>query len=379
MSKNIEIRALSPTRREYAKYTEFAINLYKGNPCYVPPLVMDDIDTLMPDKNPAFEFCQSQSWMAYIDSKPVGRITAIINNKANEKFGEKAARFGFVDFIEDFDVAKALFDTAEQWARSKGMTKIVGPLGFSDMDPEGMLTAGYDQMGTMATIYNYPYYPEFVERLGFKKEVDYVEYRIKVPEAVPEKYARIASIVERRYNLKVKHMKTRKQLAERYGQAIFDLINEAYSGLYGYVSLSDRQIQHYIKMYLGILKLDNICLIVDEDDNLVCVGISMPSMSKALRKSGGKLFPLGWWHLWRGLMGDTDVVDLLLIAVKPEYQAKGVNAMLFNQLIPAFISHKYKYAESNVELEGNENVQKQWDYFERTQHRRRRVYTKDLH
>lgn len=375
---NIEIRPVKPSKREYEKYTQFAIDLYKGNPCYVPPLVMDDVDTLLPDKNPAFEFCESQSWMAYIDGKPVGRITAIINRKANEKFGEKAARFGFVDFIDDFDVAKALFDTAEEWARSKGMTKIVGPLGFSDMDPEGMLTDGYDQMGTMATIYNYPYYPRFVERMGFKKEVDYVEYRIKVPEAVPEKYARIASIVERRYNLKVKHMPSRKALAERYGQPIFDLINEAYSGLYGYVSLSPRQIQHYIKMYLGILKLDNICLIVDENDNLVCVGISMPSMSKALRKSGGKLFPLGWWHLWRGLMGDTDVVDLLLIAVKPEYQSKGVNAMLFNQLIPAFISHGYKYAESNVELEENENVQKQWDYFERKLHRRRRVYTKDL-
>ncbi len=375
---DIDIRAVKPTKAEYTKYTQFGIDLYKGNPCFVPPLVMDDVNTLLPDKNPAFEFCESQSWMAYADGRPVGRITAIINRKANEKFGEKAARFGFVDFIEDFDVAKALFDTAEAWAREKGMTKIAGPLGFSDMDHEGMLTFGFDEMSTMATIYNYPYYPEFVERLGFRKEVDYVEYRITVPEQVPEKYARIASIVERRFNLKVKRMPSRKELAARYGQAIFDLINEAYSGLYGYVSLSPRQIQHYIKMYLGILKLDNICLIVDENDSLVCVGISMPSMSQALRKSGGRLFPFGWWHLMRGLSGNTDVVDLLLIAVKPEYQSKGVNAMLFNELIPAFNSHGYRIAESNVELEGNENVQKQWDYFERRLHRRRRVYTKDL-
>ncbi|MCM1452357.1 MAG: hypothetical protein NC102_08855 [Clostridium sp.] len=378
MSENIEIRALKPTKAEYEKYTQFGIDLYKGNDCFVPPLVMDEVDTLLPNKNPAFESCESQSWMAYIGGKPAGRITAIINRKANEKFGEKAARFGFVDFIEDFDVAKALFGAAEEWAKSKGMTKIVGPLGFSDMDHEGMLTFGFDEMGTMATIYNYPYYPEYVERLGFKKVVDYVEYRITVPEQVPEKYARIAKIVEHRLNLKVKRMPSRKELAARYGQEIFALINEAYSGLYGYVSLSPKQIEHYIKMYLGILKLDNICLIVDESDKLVCVGISMPSMSEALRKSGGRLFPFGWWHLLRGLAGHTDVVDLLLIAVKPEYQAKGVNAMLFNELIPAFNSHGYKFAESNVELEENESVQKQWDYFERRLHRRRRVYGKEI-
>ena len=233
-------------------------------------------------------------------------------------------------------------------------------------------------MGTMATIYNYPYYPEYVERLGFKKEVDYVEYRIKVPEAIPEKYARIASIVQRRFNLHAKHMPSRKELAKQYGQAIFDLINDAYSGLYGYVSLTPKQIDHYIKMYLGILKLDNICIIVDENDDLVGVGISMPSMSQALRKSGGRIFPFGWWHLLRGLAGHTDVVDLLLVAIKPEYQSKGVNAILFNELLPAFFAHKYKYAESNVELEENENVQKQWEYFERRLHRRRRVYSKEI-
>lgn len=374
----IEIRALRPTKAEYTKYTEFGIDLYKDNAYFVPPLVMDDVNTLLPEKNPAFEFCESQSWMAYIGGKPVGRITAIINRKANEKFNEKSARFGFVDFVEDFDVAKALFDTAEAWARGKGMDKIVGPLGFSDMDHEGMLTFGFDEMGTMATIYNYPYYPKYVEKLGFKKEVDYVEYRINVPAEIPEKYARIAKIVEKRFNLKVKRMPSRKELAQQYGQAIFDLINEAYSGLYGYVSLSPRQIEHYIKMYLGILKLDNVCIIVDENEKLVCVGISMPSMSQALRKSRGRMFPFGWWHLLRGLAGHTDVVDLLLVAVKPEYQSRGVNAMLFNELIPAFNSHGYKYAESNVELEGNENVQKQWEYFERRLHRRRRVYSKEL-
>lgn len=374
----IVVKKIEPTRSELDKYVQFGIDLYKGNPYFVPPLVMDDIDTLSPKKNPAFDFCEAQSWMAYDNDKPVGRITAIINRAANEKFGENTLRFGFVDFIDDMEVVDKLFAAAEEWGRLKGMTRIVGPMGFSDMDHEGMLTYGFEELSTMATIYNYPYYPLQMERMGFTKEVDYVEYRIKVPDGIPEKYARVANIVERRFNLHVKTFKSRKELKDQYGQAIFDLINEAYSELYGYVALTQKQIEQYIDIYLKLLSLDNICIIVDSEERLVCVGISMPSMSKALQKSGGRLFPTGWWYLLKGLQGKTDIVDLLLVAVKPEYRNKGVNAMLFNNLVPAFIAHGYKYAESNIELEENESVQKQWELFERRLHRRRRIWQKPL-
>lgn len=375
----VVIKPIEPTPKELKKYVKYGIDLYKGNAYFVPPLIMDEVGTLDPKKNPAFDHCQTRMWMAYDDGRPVGRITAIINRAANEKFGEKTMRFGFVDFIDDKEVVDKLFAAAEEWGREQGMTRIVGPMGFSDMDSEGMLTFGFDEMGTMAELYNYPYYPLQMERMGYGKEVDYVEYLITVPDAIPEKYARVAAIVEKRLELKVKRFKSRRELKEKYGQAIFDLINEAYSGLYGYVQLTPRQIEHYIDMYLGILRLDTISLIVDKDDKLVCVGIAMPSMSQALRKSGGMLFPFGWWPLLRGLKGDTtDTVDLLLVAVKPEYQNKGVNALLFSELIPAFQAHGYKYAESNVELEGNESVQKQWELFDRRLHKRRRIWQKDL-
>ena len=374
----VTIKKIEPKRSELKKFVKFQIDLYKGNEYYVPPLIMDDLDTLDPNKNPAFEFCEAQSFMAYRDNKPVGRVTAIINRNANKKFNEKSVRFEFIDFIDDAEVVDALIAAVEEWGRERGMNRIVGPLGFSDMDPEGMLIFGFEEMGTMATIYNYPYYQKHMERLGFEKETDYVEYRIKVPSSIPEKYKRVADIVQRRLNLNVVKLKSRKELKEKYGKAIFDLIKEAYASLYGFCSITPKQVDHYIGIYLGILRLDNVCLITDADDKLISVGISMPSMSQALRRSGGKLFPFGWWYILQGLNGKTNVVDLLLVAVKPEYQNKGVNALLFSTMIPSFIANGYEFAETNVELEDNESVQKQWEMFERRLHRRRRVWTKEF-
>ncbi|MDE6287503.1 MAG: N-acetyltransferase, partial [Muribaculaceae bacterium] len=236
----------------------------------------------------------------------------------------------------------------------------------------------FNEIGTMATIYNHPYYKTHMERLGFEKDVDWVEYRMKVPDAVPEKYSRIADIVARKYKLRALQFTSRKKLKDRYGLALFELINEAYADLYGYSPLTRRQIDYYINIYLGMLRLEDVCVVVDENDELVAVGISLPSLSKALQRSGGKMFPTGWYHLWRAIRGKVDVVDLLLVAVKPEYQNKGVNALLFNTLIPAYIANGYKYAESNLELEGNESVQRQWEYFERRQHRRRRAWKRPI-
>ena len=360
------------------QYVQFGIDLYKGNDCYVPPLIFDEVGTLSPDVNPAFDLCDAQSFIAFRNGEPVGAITAIINKAYNEKTGEKLMRFGFVNFIDDAEVVDELFEAVEKWGRERGMTSIVGPMGFSDMDHEGMLIEGFDELGTMATIYNYPYYPKHMERMGYAKDVDWVEYRMTVPDAVPEKYARIADIVAKKYGLSVLKYTSRSKIKKEYGRAIFELVNEAYANLYGFVPLTERQIDFYIKAYIDVLRLEDVCLVVDSDGKLVALGISMPSMSRALQKAHGKLFPFGWWHLLQAIQGKTDVVDLLLVAVKPEYQSRGVNALIFADLIPRYIKNGYKFAESNLELEGNESVQKQWEYFERRQHRRRRAYRKDL-
>ena len=374
----ITVRPIQPVKSELRKYVQFAIDLYEHNDCYVPPLIFDDVNTLLPDKNPAFDFCEAQSFMAYRDGRPAGRITAIINRLVNEKKGIRQARFGFVDFIDDDAVVDALFTAAEDWARSRGMTEIIGPMGFSDMDHEGMLVDGFDEMGTMATIYNYPYYMRHVERLGYVKDTDWVEFRITVPDKVPEKMSRIAEIVMKKFDLRILKYTSGKKIKREYGQALFELINETYANLYGYSTLSQRQIDYYIEMYLSLLRLDYVSVIVDRDDRLVGVGISIPSLSKALRKSRGRLFPLGWYHLLRAMKGHNDVVDLLLIAVRPEYQSKGVNALFFYDLLNLYIRDGVKFAETNLELEENLNVQSQWDYFEKRQHRRRRAYRKDL-
>ena len=374
----IEIKEIKPTRKEIKKFSMFSTNMYKDNKYYVPDLLMDNLDTFNPAKNPASEFCDSKLFMAYRDGKAVGRVAGIINRVVNEKCNEKNVRFGFIDFVDDEEVSAALMAAVEDWGRSQGMDHIVGPLGFTDMDPEGMLIEGFDQVSTMATIYNHPYYQQHIEKLGFERETDWVEFKIVVPDVIPEKMVRICEIVKKKYNVRNIKYTNAKALVKDYGQAIFQLINEAYSQLYGYSPLTPRQIDHYINMYLPVLRLENVSLIVDADNTLIGVGIAMPSMSKALQRSRGKLFPFGWYHLLKGLKGKNDVVDLLLVAIKPEYQSKGVNSLLFNDLIPCFRKNGYKYAESNPELDDNQRVQLQWQYFDTTLHKRRRAYKKAL-
>lgn len=372
----IEVKKIPPTHAELKKFVKFGVDFYKGNRFFVPPLIFDDIATLNPKVNPAFEHCEAQCFMAYKDGRPVGRIAAIINHQVNKKYNTRTLRWGFVEFIDDDQVVDALFHEVEKWGKEKGMIDMVGPMGFTDMDHEGMLIEGFDYLGTLPTIYNYSYYPTHMERLGMVKDADWVEYRLDVPDRVPEKMQRIADIVSKKYNLRCLHYKSIKKLKNDYGQALFELINEAYADLYGYSQLSQKQIDYYIKQYLSLLRLDNLSVIVDGNDNLVGVGITMPSLSHALQKARGRLFPLGWFYILRALKGHTDRVDLMLVAIKPEYQNKGVNAMLFADLIPTYIRLKYRYAETNLELEENNNVQKQWEYFTRIQHRRRRSYRK---
>ena len=375
----ITIRKVS-NKRDLKRFIRFNYELYKGNPYSVPDLYDDMLNTFNPKKNAAFEFCEADYFLAYRDGRLVGRVAAIINHKANRTWNKKEVRFGWIDFVDDTEVSEALIRTVEQWGKERGMTHIQGPLGFTDMDAEGMLVEGFDQLGTMATIYNYPYYPRHIERLGFVKDADWVEYKIYVPDAIPEKHQRISDLIQRKYNLKIKKYTSGKKIAQEYGQAIFELVNEAYTPLYGYSALTQGQIDQYVKMYLPILDLRMVTLITDQDDKLVAVGISMPSLSEALQKSHGRLLPFGWFYLLKALFFKrrAKMLDLLLVAVKPEYQNKGVNALLFSDLIPVYQQLGFEYAESNPELELNGKVQAQWEYFRTEQHKRRRAFIKEI-
>ena len=371
------------TKKDLKAFIECHYDLYEGNQYDAPNLYSDEFKTLSKDKNAAFDFCEAEYFLALKEGKVVGRVAAIINNKANEKWDKKDVRFGWIDFIDDIEVSKALLKTVEDYGREKGMTSVVGPLGFTDMDPEGMLTWGFDQLGTMATIYNYDYYPKHMEKLGgWEKDNDYVEYRLDVPETAPEKYTKIAEMVEKRYNLHARKL-TKKEIFEGgYGKKLFDLINVTYSHLYGFSELSERQIDQYVKMYFPLADLDLITVVEDgnKDNQLVGLAITIPSLTRALQKCHrGRLFPFGWWHLLRAIkFHKTEVVDLLLIGVLPEYRSKGANSLVFADLIPRYVKYGFKWGETHVEMETNESVQSQWGPLDPTMHKKRRCYRKAI-
>lgn len=367
-------------KKELKKFIRFNYELYKNNPYSIPDLYDDMLNTFSKEKNAAFEFCEAEYFLAYREDKIVGRVAAIINSKANEVWDRKHVRFGWIDFIDDEEVSSTLIKTVEEWGKERGMTQIQGPLGFTDFDAEGMLIEGFDQLSTMATIYNYPYYPTHMEKLGFEKDADWVEFKIYIPDGIPDKHQRISNLVKTKYNLQIKKYTSSKAIAADYGQKIFKLMNEAYQPLYGFYPLSEKQIEQYIKMYLPILDLRMVTLITTAEDELVGVGISMPSLSEALQKAKGKMLPFGWYYLLKALFMKrrAKMLDLLLVAVKPEYQNKGVNALLFSDLIPVYKQLGFVYAESNPELEMNGKVQAQWDYFKTEQHKKRRAFMKEI-
>jgi len=375
----MEIKIVEVTNKSsLKKFVKFNTKLYAGNPYHVPALIDDELMTLRKEKNPAFDFCESAYFLAYKGDKIVGRIAGIINHKANKTWNQQYARFSFLDFIDDEEVSTALFNTVEKWALEKGMNGIQGPLGFTDLDHEGLLVWGFDQLGTMATAYSFPYYMEHIEKLGYVKDQDWNEFHIQVPKETPEKYNRIAEIVLKKYGLKVMKFKKTKEIWP-YAKRIFELWNEAYKPLYGYSELSEKQIEYYIKMYIPLLRLDLVTLVVREsDDKVVGIGITLPSLSKALQKGKGRLLPFGWFHLLKALYGKGKIVDLYIMGVLPEYQNKGVNAVLFYDLVPVFIRKGFVYAESNPELEMNFKMQSQWDYFDKKHVKTRRAYIKHL-
>ena len=376
---SVEIKKVT-TKSELKRFIRFNYEFYKHNPYSVPDLYDDMLNTFSPKKNAAFEFCEADYFLAMRDGKIVGRVAAIINRRANETWNRKTVRFGWIDFIDDMEVSTALIDTVKQWGKERGMTEIEGPLGFTDMDAEGMLVEGFDQLSTMATIYNYPYYPQHMERLGLSKSADWVEMKIYVPDAIPEKHRRISDIIAKRYNLHIRKLKSRKEIRETgVAHDIFRLINDAYTPLFGYSRMTERQIDQYVNMYVPVLDLRMVSIVENEQNEIVAVGISMASLSEALQKAKGRLFPFGWYHLLKALKWKRPkVLDLLLVAVRPDYQGKGVNALLFTDLIPVYKELGFEYAESNPELEMNEKVQNQWQYFKTEQHKRRRCFKADL-
>lgn len=376
---SVEIKKVT-TKSELKRFIRFNYEFYKDNPYSVPDLYDDMLNTFSPKKNAAFEFCEADYFLALRDGKIVGRVAAIINRRANETWNRKTVRFGWIDFIDDMEVSTALIDTVKQWGKKRGMTEIEGPLGFTDMDAEGMLVEGFDQLSTMATIYNYPYYPQHMERLGLSKSADWVEMKIYVPDAIPEKHRRISEIIARRYNLHIRKLKSKKEVRQSgVAHDIFRLINDAYTPLFGYSRMTERQIDQYVKMYVPVLDLRMVSIVENEQNEIVAVGISMASLSRALQKAKGRLLPFGWYHLLKALMWKRPkVLDLLLVAVRPDYQGKGVNALLFTDLIPVYKELGFEYAESNPELEMNEKVQNQWQYFKTEQHKRRRCFKADI-
>ncbi len=372
---SVEIKKVS-SKSDLKKFIRFNYEFYKDNIYSVPDLYDDILGTFSPEKNAAFEFCKADYFLAYRDGELVGRVAAIINERANEKWQRKVVRFGWIDFIDDEEVSEALIEAVKDWGRSRGMDEIEGPLGFTDLDAEGMLVEGFDQLSTMATIYNYPYYPQHMERLGLEKSADWVEMKIYIPDAIPEKHQRISDIIQRKYNLRIRKFKSKKEVLETgAAHKIFQLINDAYEPLFGFSRMTEKQIDQYVKMYVPVLDLRMVTVVENEEGEFVAVGVSMPSLSEALQKAKGKLFPFGWFHLLKALMiKRPKVLDLLLVGVRPDYQGKGVNALLFTDLIPVYQQLGFEYAESNPELELNDKVQNQWQYFRTEQHKRRRCF-----
>lgn len=379
-SMAVTITPISNTsKKDLKKFILFNYNLYKGNKYAVPELYDDLMNTFMPSKNAAYDFCESQFFLAYKDDKLVGRVAAIINHKANDTWKKKTVRFGWIDFVDDIEVSKGLLDAVEKWGKEKGMEEVEGPLGFTDFDREGMLIMGFDQLGTMASYYNYPYYPEHMSKLGFEKAADWVEFKVFPGNGIPEKFQRICDLTKQRYNLRILTYSSKKKLKEERGKEIFDLMNEAYAPLFGYSALSEKQIDQYIKSYLGFLDLRLVPLVVNEKNELIGVGIVMPSLSKALQRAKGARNIFGYIPLaWSLYVKHAKNIDMLLIAVKPEYQGRGVNALIMSHLLPVYHKLGYEFAESNPELEVNNKVQSQWDYFPHENHKRRRAFVKPI-
>ncbi|MGD0711436.1 MAG: N-acetyltransferase [Bacteroidales bacterium] len=365
------------TKRQLSEFIKFPDKLYKGNKYRVPQLHFSERSILSPAKNPAFDFCEAKYWLAYENNKIVGRIAGIINNKSNEIWNEMTVRFGWIDFIENTEVSSALIKTVEEWGKLKGMTKIIGPMGFTDMDLEGMLVEGFEEISTQTVIYNYPYYPVHIEKLGFAKDVDWIQYEIKVPDEIPDKVKRISELVKQKYNLKILNFKKAKDILP-YAHQMFLVYNEALRHLYGFVPLTERQIKYYIDQYFSMINPKYIKFVIDNNNDVVGFGLCFLSLSKAFMKAKGKLFPFGFIHILRA-MKKNDTSDLLIQAVKDEYKTKGIPALFYADMMQTFIDNDVKIAISSSVLEENKRSFLMFtNGYEARQHMVRRSYSKAI-
>lgn len=371
----VEIAKIQTTR-QLKEFVNFPNKLYKGNPYYVPALFFDEINTLRADKNPAYEFCEADFFLARKNGRTAGRMGLILNRKANETWSQKRVRFTRLDFIDDEEVSGALLGKAEEWARQRGMEEIHGPMGFSDMDQEGMLVEGFDELSTMVTLYNHPYYMRHLERLGYTKDIDWVEYQLPVPDAPNEKLSRLAGDIEKRYGFRVVHFKKTKEILP-YAQELFEVLNDAYKELYGVIHLTQAQIDSAIRQYFDFINPAFVKIVLDEEGRMAGFGIAIPSLSRALQRCGGRLFPLGWAYLLQSIRKN-DRLDLYLVGVRTQLRNRGINALLMDAVTREAIRHGIRIVESNPELENNMKVRSQWKLYEHRQHRRRRCYVKRI-
>ncbi len=363
------------TKKDLRQFIQFQIDLYKDNAYWCPPIIMSEMDTLRWG-SPSFDYCRAKYFLAYKNDKIVGRVAAIINDKANEIWNEKRIRFGWIDFIDDLEVSKALIHAVEKWGKENGLHEIHGPLGFTDMDNEGMLIEGFEEMSNIFSIYNYPYYVTHMEKSGFVKDADWVQKIFPIPSTVNEKFEKMAHLVAEKYQLRRLEVHSKKDLL-KYGKKMFYTLNESFKNLYGFVPLSERQINFYIDQYFNFVDKRFLALIIDNKDNVVAFGISMPSLTKALQKSKGKILPFGWWHLLKALR-DTEIIEMYLTGTVPEYQQKGVIALVYYHLMKEYIHAGVKYAISGPQLESNITALSIWKNFEHRQHLRRRCWIKKI-
>jgi len=367
----IEIRNIA-TRKDLRKFIEFPFLLYKNNEFWCPPLTFDELNTLRKEKNPAFEYCEASYWLAYRNDAPVGRIAGIINHRANECWNERLVRFGWIDFIDDLEVTRKLMETVENWGKEKGMSGIHGPLGFTDMDPEGMLIEGFEELSSLSAIYNFPYYPEHMVQLGFRKATDWIQMEFTVPQAIPDKVERMAAIVQQKYGFRTLNARKAKEILP-YAPKMFNLYNEAFRDLYGFSPLTQKQIAAYTRQYFGFVRPEYISFVLDHQDEVVGFGITMPSLALALQKCKGKLLPFGFIHLLRALRKN-DTVHMYLVGVKPEYQGKGLLALVYHELTKSYMDHGIKKAITHPQLEDNFKAVSIWKNYQGRVHIRRRCW-----
>ncbi len=367
------------TNCELRRFVQFGVDLYKDNDCYCPPIIFDEINTFKKGGNPALEVCDFVLYMAYRNGEIVGRIAGIVNHRANEAWKVKKCRFGWFDFIDDYEVFKSLLDAVAEWGRSKGMELLNGPVGFTDFDRQGLLIEGFDHSAPMASLYTHPYYVGHYERYGLQKEADWIEFQVFPPKEAPERMRRVAGYVAERYGLRTVKIKSVKELKKRFGYSYFDVVDEAYQKLYNYQPMTHKQKQYYCNMFFPLLNFDFITIVVNAKDEIVALGVGMPSLSEALRKCRGRLFPFGWYYLLKALKAKkmTDF-DLLLIAVRPDYQDKGVNSLIVDEMTPYFSQYGIQRVETSAILETNLKSQNNFVIFDHIQHKRRRAFIKDL-